>query len=152
MSLHPAWELTNLRTVGCCRKGVIGLCCRIQRSQRAGTFSVSNPGTAPPFASRLPPARSIPHAHLPPYTLHAVHPGTITHPIHCHTPALSSAPPCPFAALQIQQGSYIRGEAIFQAMTLTVVVGPAAGRNCGLAAPPLLEQLRTEPGRPAPHP
>ena len=37
-------------------------------------------------------------------------------------------------------------------MTLTVVVGPAAGRNCGLAAPPLLEQPGTEPGRPAPRP
>ena len=90
-------------------------------------------------------------AHVRLHTLHAVHPGTITHPIHCHTPALSSAPPCPFAALQIQQATFV---VKLSSMTLTVVVGPAAGRNLWLstAAPPLLERLRTKPGRPAPHP
>ena len=74
-------------------------------------------------------------AHVRLHTLHAVHPGTITHPIHCHTPALSSAPPCPFAALQIQQATFV---VKLSSMTLTVVVGPAAGRNCGLALQHLL--------------
>ena len=67
---------------------------------------------------------------------HTPTPSTLarSHPI-LHTPvaALSSTTPCPFAELHTPT---------FQAMTLTVVVGPAAGRNCGLAAPPLLGQPR----------
>ena len=122
-----------------------------QSCPAAGTLSVSAAPAHVRLHPCLPPAACPfhPTRTFPLHTLHAVHPGAITHPIHCHTPALTSAPPCPFAALQIQQATFV---VKLSSMTLTVVVGPAAGRNCGLAAPPLLQRLRTKPGRPAPHP
>jgi hypothetical protein len=70
------------------------------------------------------------HSHSTPSTHH----GTVTHPIHCThrgRRALLST------TLSLRRAPH--PTTTFQAMTLTVVVGPAAGRNCGLAAPPLLD-------------